>query len=161
MGDILTVSIDTVRNGALYSNNNERTESEQEVKAYIQKLRYALSNGAGVYFVPDRGKDKTRDIRYHNRFTINTLFPDESPPEALKRELGKLEVSNYIRTLKDDKHPELDELREFGKRYDDEDVYIKIRVELVSASGNKSILVLSFHYAEYKFTEDDFPYKHD
>ena len=54
------------------------------------------------------------------------------------------------------------ELRVFGKEYDEEDVYIKIRIELInmiSSSGDNYILVLSFHFAEKNFTDDDFPYK--
>ena len=29
---------------------SSRIESEQEVKAYLQNLKYALSNGAEIYF---------------------------------------------------------------------------------------------------------------
>ena len=51
-------------------------------------------------------------------------------------------------------------MREFGKVYEgNKDVYIKIRVELLSDFGDHTIFVMSFHYAEKSFTEDMFPYK--
>ena len=50
-------------------------------------------------------------------------------------------------------------MRVFGRKYGD-DVYIKIRAELLkSDSGKDEIYVMSFHYAEWAFTERDFPYK--
>lgn len=53
-------------------------------------------------------------------------------------------------------------MRVFGKQNSGDDVYIKIRVELVSishASGDTLIFVMSFHYSELDFKESDFPYK--
>lgn len=53
-------------------------------------------------------------------------------------------------------------MRVFGKQYEEKDVYIKIRVELVSAahaSGNNYVFVMSFHFAEMDFKELDFPYR--
>lgn len=39
-------------------------------------------------------------------------------------------------------------MREFGKVYDGKgDVYIKVRVELLSEYGNHTTFVMSFHYA--------------
>lgn len=138
---------------------NERIESVEEVKAYIQKLNYALDNGAVISVQINRRVDNNRDYRYTNEYTISDLFPDESPAEAMKRELRGLTVRDYRKTLKDTKHRELDEFREFGKKYDGKDVYIKIRVELVNAFGNNSVFVMSFHYAEYKLNEESFPYR--
>ncbi len=47
----------------------------------------------------------------------------------------------------------------YGKAYDGKgDVYIKIRVELVSDFGNHTAFIMSFHYAEIPFTPDMFPY---
>ena len=53
-------------------------------------------------------------------------------------------------------------MRVFGKKYSDQDVYIKIRVELlnnIGIYGDNYIFVLSFHFAEHNFLENDFPYK--
>ena len=56
--------------------------------------------------------------------------------------------------------PKRSEMREFGKVYDDKgDVYIIIRVELLSEFGNHTTFVMSFHYAETPFTPDMFPYR--
>ena len=51
-------------------------------------------------------------------------------------------------------------MREFGKIYAGKgDVYIKIRVELLSGFGNHTTFVMSFHYAEIPFTSAMFPYR--
>ena len=39
------------------------------------------------------------------------------------------------------------------------DVYIKLRVELLSEYGEHTTFVMSFHYAEIPFTPDMFPYR--
>lgn len=67
-----------------------------------------------------------------------------------------------MRTVKDTRCPKKSEMREFGKVYDGHgDVYIKIRVELFSNenNGNHHTFVMSFHFAEKPFGENDFPYK--
>ncbi len=141
-------------------NPGVRIESEQEVRSYLQNLRYALKNGASLTFQIERRSDKTRPEQYTNRFTIADLFPNEEPSAALKRELLTLTVENYMRTVKDRHFPERAEMREFGKRYSGSgDVYIKIRVELLGSSGNHATFVMSFHYAEIPFTAEMFPYR--
>ena len=75
-------------------------ESEQDVKAYLQNLRYALDNGARISFQIKRLVDEKRDEKYMNQYTVNTLFPDESPADALKRELKALTAEEYIRNKK-------------------------------------------------------------
>lgn len=69
-----------------------RIEGESEVKAYIQNLKYALKNGAKIEFQAKRRVDDNRDEKYTNQYTVNTLFPDENPVDALKRELLTLRV---------------------------------------------------------------------
>ena len=108
-----------------------RIESELEVKAYIQDLKFSLNNGAQIDFQVKRVVDEKRDEKYTNQYTVNRLFPDENPVDALKRELLTLSVEDYMRTVKDTRFPKRSEMREFGKVYNGtEDVYIKIRVEL-------------------------------
>ena len=137
-----------------------RIESELEVRSYLQDLRYALEHGAKVTFQAERQVDQGRDIRYTNRFTIADLFPDENPSNALKRELQKLTIEEYMQTVKDLRFPNKSEMREFGKVYDGKgDVYIKIRVELLSEYGNHTTFVMSFHYAAIPFTPEMFPYR--
>ena len=68
---------------------------------------------------------------------MNTLFPNENPVDALKRELLTLSIGNYMKTVQDLRFPKKSEMREFGKVYNNtEDVYIKIRVELLGVHGN-------------------------
>ena len=139
---------------------NSRIESETEVRAYVQNLKFALNNGAKIDFQVKRLVDEKRDEKYTNQYTVNTLFPDENPVDALKRELLTLSVEEYMQTVKDLRFPNRSEMREFGKVYNgSEDVYIKIRVELLSAYGNTTTFVMSFHFAERAFTPEMFPYK--
>ena len=137
-----------------------RIESELEVKAYIQDLKFALKNGAQINFQAKRVVDDIRDEKYTNQYTVNKLFPDENPVNALKRELLTLSVEDYMQTVKDTRFPKRSEMREFGKVYNGtEDVYIKIRVELLGIYGNTTTFVMSFHFAEKAFTPEMFPYK--
>lgn len=137
-----------------------RIESELEVKSYIQNLKYALNNGAKIEFQIKRLVDESKDEKYTNLYTVNTLFPNENPVDALKRELLTLKVEDYIQTVKDICFPKRSEMREFGKVYNGkDDVYIKIRVELLEMYGHATTFVMSFHFAEKAFTPDVFPYK--
>ncbi|MCQ2423196.1 MAG: hypothetical protein MJ064_09500 [Lachnospiraceae bacterium] len=137
-----------------------RIESELEVKAYIQDLKFALNNGAQIDFQAKRVVDDKRDEKYTNQYTVNKLFPDENPVDALRRELLTLSVEDYMQTVKDIRFPKRSEMREFGKVYNGtEDVYIKIRVELLGQYGNTTTFVMSFHFAEKAFTPEMFPYK--
>ena len=91
---------------------------------------------------------------------MNKLFPNENPVEALKRELLTLSVEEYMQTVKDFRFPQRSEMRQFGKVYNGtDDVYIKIRVELLGKYGNTTTFVMSFHFAEKAFTPDMFPYR--
>lgn len=137
-----------------------RIESELEVKSYLQDLRYAIDNGAQISFQVKRRVDEKRDERYTNQYTVNTLFPNENPVDALKRELKTLTVKEYMRTVKDIRFPNRSEMREFGKVYNGkDDVYIKIRVELLGTYGNTTTFVMSFHFADKAFTSEMFPYR--
>ncbi len=137
-----------------------RIESETEVKAYIQDLKFALNNGARIEFQAKRRVDDKRDERYTNQYTVNTLFPDENPVDALKRELLTLSAEDYMQTVKDFRFPKRSGMREFGKVYNGKDeVYIKIRVELLGIYGNTTTFVMSFHFAEKAFIPEMFPYR--
>lgn len=136
-----------------------RIESELEVRAYLQNLKYALNNGARINFQAKRLVDEKREEQYTNQYTVSTLFPNENPLDALKRELLTLSVEEYMRTVKDLRFPNRSEMREFGKIYNgNSDVYIKIRVELLGIYGNTTTFVMSFHFAEKAFTPEMFPY---
>ncbi len=137
-----------------------RIESELEVRAYIQDLKYALNNGAKINFQAKRLIDEYRDEKYTNQYTVDTLFPDENPVDALKRELLTLSVEDYMRTVKDLRFPKRSEMREFGKVYNGkDDVYIKIRVELLGSYGHMTTFIMSFHFAEKSFSPEMFPYR--
>lgn len=140
----------------------KRIESKLEVDTYIDRLKYAISSGqVKIQFQQNRKIDEGRAERFTNWFTVNDLFPDEDIVAALKRELNRLNSEEYIETLRDTRFPKRAEMRVFGRRYQD-DVYIKIRVELFSTGrsmGEDAIFVMSFHYAEHTFSIEDFPFK--
>ena len=141
-------------------NTKARIESKLEVNTYLQKLKYALDHDARITFQARRLVDNQRDEKYTNQYTVDTLFPDENPVDALKRELKTLTVEEYMKTVQDLRFPKRSEMREFGKVYNGmQDVYIKIRVELLGLNGNTTTFVMSFHFAEKPFTTDMFPYK--
>lgn len=143
------------------ASEKKRIETKLEVQTYIDKLRYAIESGsATINFQRERQVDRNRNKEHTNRYTISKLFPDEDEVEVLKRELTKLTINEYIETVRDTRFPNKSEMRVFGKQYEDKDVYIKIRVELVSvahASGNNYIFVMSFHFSETEFEKSDFP----
>ena len=56
------------------SDSTTRIESELEVRAYLQNLKYALEHGATITFQEDRLVDKNRDVRHTNRFTVADLL---------------------------------------------------------------------------------------
>lgn len=137
-----------------------RIESELEVKSYLQAMKYVLDNGAKISFQEERRVDEEKDVQYTNKYTVAKLFQDENPVKALRRELKFLSVEEYIRTVKDFRFPKRSEMREFGKVYNGtDDVYIKIRVELLNSSGNHTAFIMSFHFAEKAFKDEMFPYK--
>ena len=78
-------------------------------------------------------------------------------PDTRTRIESEIEVQAYLQDLR---FPKRSEMREFGKVYNGKgDVYIKIRVELLSEYGNHTTFIMSFHYAEIPFTPQMFPYK--
>lgn len=144
----------------MYEGIESRIESELEIKAYIQNLRYALDNGAQITFQVWRRIDSKKNKQYTNQYTINFLFHDDNPLDVIKREIRCLSVEEYIRTVKDIRFPNRSEMREFGRVYKGiYDVYIKIRVELLGSYGNHTVFVMSFHFAEKPFSAELFPYK--
>lgn len=142
------------------SDSNARIESKLEVQSYLQNLKYALDNGAIITFQEVRKVDNMRDVKFSNAYTVAKLFPDEDPVDALRRELRSLKVEEYIRTVRDIRFPDRSDMREFGRVYNENDeVYIKIRVELLGDFGTHTTFVMSFHFAAENFTDDIFPYK--
>ena len=78
----------------------------------------------------------------------------------IESELLSLSVEDYMQTVKDIRFPKRSEMREFGKEYNiNDEVYIKIRVELLGKFGEATTFVMSFHFAEKPFTAEMFPYK--
>lgn len=108
-----------------------------------------------IEFQEERHVDRSRPKEYTNTYTLAKLFPDEPPKDIIRRELARLGVQDYIETVKDTRYPRRSEFWVFGKQYEGNDVYIKLRVEVV---GKDYIFVMSFHCSTIPFTEVDFPF---
>lgn len=143
------------------TNEKKRIETRLEVQTYIDRLGYAIeSSSVIINFQKERQVDRYRDKKHTNRYTMSKLFPNEDEVLVLKRELTKLTIKEYIETVEDTRFKNRSEMRVFSMQYDGQDVYIKIRVELVNAahdSGNNYIFVMSFHFSETEFRKSDFP----
>lgn len=139
---------------------HERIAHEEEVDAYLAKMRVALDQGAQLNIQLIRNVDNNRDERYTNRYTIGDLFPNDDPKVVLKNELKSLCKAEYIRTVDDLRCPSHGEFWEFGRVYPQGDVYIKTRVCCFdsNAAGRHTIFVMSFHYAEVPLSKETFPY---
>ena len=163
MPKLLTDTLGSVIINMNNANEKKRIESRLEVRTYIDRLKYAIESGsATINFQKKRQVDKNHDREHTNRYTMSKLFPNEDEAEVLKRELTKLTIKEYIETVKDFRFPNKSEMRVFGKQYLEKDVYIKLRVELVSgahASGDNYVFVMSFHFSEIGFKESDFIYR--
>ncbi len=137
---------------------SKRILSIAEVKDALAKLKYAIENNPRFKIVVTREKDTRKELQYTNQYTLSNLFPNESPVEALRRELKQLKIEEYLKSVVDDKFQEK-LLHIFIREYDEKQVYIKFRAELLSHTTNGSLLVvISFHFAEYMVERNDFPY---
>lgn len=139
---------------------DEKTvETRTEVMTFLDQLKYVLGSGhTTINFQVLRKADRDRPTEYSNRYTISYLFPDEDEVEVLKRELASLTVRDYVETVRDKKHPKRSDMRVFGKKHSNRDVYVKIRVEILGTHGGPHVFVMSFHFAERGFQDHDFPY---
>ncbi len=144
-------------------NEIKRRESKREVENFLNKLKYALgSNKVKITFQEKRKTDKTKSIQFTNKYTISDLFPDEDIVEVLKRELSTLKIEEYLETVKDKVYPQRSDMRVFVRKYTNKYVYIKIRLELLSAmSGyyDDYLFIMSFHYSDKILKNNDFPYR--
>ncbi len=109
--------------------DKKTTKPEEGVTTYLEKLKYALGQDNTIITIQEvRQVDSERPLEHTNKYTLAQLFPDESPREAVRRELRTLKANEYMETVKDLRHPKLSELWVFGRQYNDKDVYIKIRL---------------------------------
>lgn len=82
------------------------TESKSEIEIFIHELRLALANKKSfIRVIEKKTSEIGRDAEQTNASTISTLFPDEYPHIALRRELKKLEVIDYMYSMTDSLFP--------------------------------------------------------
>jgi hypothetical protein len=132
-----------------------------EVRLFLEELQLALSEKKSTIIISNKEIFQMGRLEFcTNMATIETLFPDEYADVALRRELKTLTEKNYMYSLKNIQYPLTSKRRVFGKRYGDDDIYIKLRIEFDSdKSLNKTIIfVLSFHVSTEKFHPKNFPY---
>jgi hypothetical protein len=132
-------------------------ESEKDVTHFLEHLKFSLRQASTkIQFQEKRQVDKDRDPKYTNTYAMAKLFPNDDKVVALKRELERLETTDYIDTEKDKNFPHRQDWRVFGKKYGNDEVYIKFRVELLPSTN---VLVMSFHLSTVSFRTFKFPYK--
>lgn len=141
----------------------KRKETKEDVIFFIGKIRYVIESGdVKVNIIKKRRVDEERNPKFTNSYTLAKLFPNKDYVESIKDELLLLTIENYIETVKDVRFSNKTEMRVFGQVFKTEDVYIKMRVELVNveqAAGGKYIMIMSFHFSERKFKKEDFPFR--
>lgn len=134
----------------------KKIKTKEEVEDFLERLRFVLNQESTIITLQEiRYVDSKRTLEYTNRYALAKLFPNESPKDALRRELKTLRCIDYIETVKDTRYPKLSDFWVFGKKYNGNDVYIKIRVEIVPRNY---VFVMSFHFSTYPFAQGDFPY---
>jgi hypothetical protein len=144
------------------SKEDKITESISEIQIFIHELRVALANKkCFINVIEKKTSEIGRDIEQTNTSTINTLFPDEFPHVALRRELKKLDVRNYMYSMTDILYPQGNKLKVFGKNYAGSDIYIKLKLEFENDKSyeNAIVLILSFHKSTRIFRSDEFPFE--
>lgn len=91
-------------------NDKKTTKPEEEVTTYLEKLKYALDQDNTIITIQKvRQVDNERLLEHTNKYTLAQLFPDESPKEAVRRELRTLKADEYMETVKDLRYPNLSE----------------------------------------------------
>lgn len=136
---------------------SKRVQSIAEVKDMLARLKYAIKSNPSFKIIVTRKSDEGKQLQYTNKYTLDNLFPNESPAEALRNELVTLSVEEYKETLTDDLYPEKD-LHVFIRQYDEQQVFIKIRAELLTSTGRSLLVVISFHFAEYEVKLSELPH---
>lgn len=124
-------------------------EQKEAVDVYLCELKAALKNTSRQFII--KKDSPLKDMEYRTDYTIATLFPDEQPKAALRRELGKLEIHEYIENRRDSNPKFIEPLWLFGRTYNEKEVYIKLsmREEGCSKPKKYSVKNLSFHFAEF------------
>lgn len=115
-------------------------KEKEYVENFLEELREILTN-----------KKSKLDIIQTVKNT-ETLLELNYNSEDIKKELLNLKIQEYVESVLDTKDGTT--LNVFSKIIKSQQVYIKIKIR---SKENKTVLCLSFHFAEYKI--DYFPYK--
>ena len=124
------------------------TTTKGDIQIFLKELKEILENPKSkLNIIPRRDKA----IEFSTDYCLRDLgFTDKD----IKEELKKLKISEYVECCRDERNIKSRNYYIFCKEYNKRQVYIKIKIQ---SYDNKTILCMSFHYAEYKITK--FPFK--
>lgn len=122
-------------------NENAYIDTRSNVEQHLQELRTLIVQKDCQLDILPRKRDEKEDDFYT---TENTLLELGYHSEEVRRELGTLEVSDYLESMKDDKHTDNQDFRVFGKEIQGYQVYIKEKIR-----ASKKIFCVSFHFARF------------
>lgn len=123
----------------------------REVKAILSSESFCIDRD--FVFQEIRANDELED-----EFTnVNTLLALDYCTSDVIDEIKQLTVEDYCESMVDNQKPEFNVFHVFGKRIQNRDVYIKVRLKERMSSNDKFVFCISFHFARYPLTS--FPYR--
>lgn len=143
-------------------NSSARIEQKFVVEHFISEVKEALLNDSTQLSTEQKREEDEAEL-HENIMSI--LFPNEDETTVLKRELANLTSEDYLETLKDKKFPNKSETRVFAKKYDEDYIFLHVRMEtLVQSESDETVkaLIMSLHFRDEDDDEieiADFPYK--
>ncbi len=118
------------------------------IEIFLKELKNILEIPISKLNIIPR-EDKPEE--YSTEYCLRDL---EFEIEDVKEELKKLKLSEYVECCPDERNVKSNDYYVFSKMYHQKQVYIKLKIQ---SYDKKSILCMSFHYAEYEITK--FPYR--
>lgn len=122
--------------------HNSIQDSRQDVECHLKELKAVLKRPDCNIDLLMKKKGETESSPYSTAYTLQSL---EYDLDDVKEELGKLQLQNYIETMRDSVKAGTS-LYVFGVQIQGRDVYIKEKLRT-----DKDIFCISFHFARYPF----------
>lgn len=115
-------------------------ESKGAVQVFLNDLKIVLNDPKSDLTIEPR-EDKEEE--YRTDYCLTTLMYDKKDVEE---ELKNLKLKDYVETCDDDKNKKSNRFYVFGIKRENREIYVKVKIE---SYDNKTVLCLSFHFAEY------------
>lgn len=145
---------------SVYSEETNWVEERSVVLAFLAKLKFMLESPRTRIHLDIKKSDQYKPYEFTNRFTFADLFPNENPVDVLRRELSLLTISDYMHTAIDVINQKSPNYYVFAKKFG-KYVYIKVKIVVFNGSipgQQDTMLVMSFHYAEFYIDDNSFQY---